>query len=121
MIGRERRRFGRTPHPVEIAYRLHSDLTSPWTRAIAVNLSAGGVRFRCQEPFQAGDELQLRLQLSGSQRPVEVEGQVIWNQLQASGVNEVGLEFFNVTAQQQLQIDELVQFLGTDPTARPPE
>ena len=118
---RERRRFGRTSQSVELQYRLRGEFASPWTQTATGNLSAGGARFRCQEPLRAGDELELRLQLSGSPKPLELRGRVVWGQMQASGVTEIGAEFIDVTDQQQVQIDELVQFLGKGRFSLPPE
>ena len=118
---RERRRFGRTSQPIELRYRLRGELVSPWTQTATVNLSASGVRFKCQEPLRTDDELDLRLQLTGAPKPLEFLVRVVWSQMQASGVTEFGAEFLNVTDQQQVQIDELVQFLGKDRFVLPPE
>ncbi len=111
---RERRRFIRTSQPVDVQYRLRGEFSAPWTATRTVNLSAGGVRFRCQEPLRQDDELELRLQLAGSPKPLELRARVVWNQMQASGVNEIGVEFNDVTQEQQVQIDALVQFLGRE-------
>ena len=40
--------------------------------------------------------------------------------MQASGVTECGVEFLDISVQQQAQIDRLVEFLGKDPGAFPP-
>ena len=109
---RERRQFIRTSQPVDLRYRLCGELSAPWTITRTVNLSAGGARFRCQEPLRQSDELDLRLQLSGSPRPLELRACVVWNQMQAAGVNEIGVAFLDVTHEQQMQIDALVHFLG---------
>ena len=113
-MGREGRQFGRTSQPVELQYRMRGEFSAPWTKTTTVNLSAGGARFKCQEPLQAGDELEMRMQLSGSPKPLELRAKVVWDQMQASGVTEIGIQVMDVSGEQQVQIDELVQFLGKD-------
>jgi len=44
---------------------------------------------------------------------LELRGAVVWSQLQAAAVTEVGIEFIGLTLKQQAQIDQLVSFLRT--------
>lgn len=108
---RERRKFYRAPHAFEVRYRLLDDLTTSWRTVTLVNLGAGGLRFRDSETLEKGALLELQLQLPSGREPLRLKGHVVWHQLHASGVNEVGVEFVDVAAQDQLHIDNVVQFL----------
>lgn len=108
---KERRLFPRVPQPFEARYRLADEMGTSWHGMTLVNISAGGVRFRTDELIQQGTPLELQVQLPGLREPLLVNGQTIWSTLQASGVMEIGVEFVNVTADQQLQIDGIVRFL----------
>ena len=119
-MAKERRQFSRSSQPVEAHYRLARDLGTSWMSVTTVNISAAGVRFRGPDPVDAGVSLELRLQLPGSHQPLEVRGRVVWSKMQASGVVECGVEFLDISVQQQTQIDRLVEFLGKDPGAFPP-
>ena len=109
-MARERRQFHRTPHEVEARYRLLNELTASWRAVTLINLSAGGLRFRDDEALEVGVLLELRLQLPGVNEPLNLKGRVIWSQLQASGVIEVGVGFLEVVVAHQMQIDNVVQF-----------
>lgn len=110
-MARERRKFYRVPHVFEVRYRLLNELTASWRTVTLVNLSAGGLRFRDSEMLEKEALLDLQLQLPSIREPLHLKGYVVWYQLQASGVNEVGVAFVDVTTQEQLQIDNVVQFL----------
>lgn len=110
-MAREQRQFHRVPHEVEVHYRLMNELTASWRTVTLINLSAGGLRFRDDEALETGVPLELRLQLPGVNEPLNLKGRVIWSQLQASGVIEVGVGFLEVVAAHQMQIDNVVQFL----------
>ena len=113
-MGQERRRFARTPEPFAIQYRPANQPAVAWCRVTVINLSAGGIRFRCtEEPLEAGTPLQIDITLPGLREPMMLNASVIWNQLQASGVTEVGAQFQGLDRKQQLLIDRLVGFLRT--------
>lgn len=108
---RERRRFVRIPQPFEAKYHRLGELSEVWRQMMTVNLGAGGIRFRSTEVLQAGDRLEVQIQLPGGREPLYMEGRVIWSLMQASGVTEHGVEFSDLTPEQQAQIDEVVAFL----------
>lgn len=117
----ERRHFHRVPQALEVHYRLSGEFASSWHVATLINLSAGGLRLRTSEGFEALAQLELQLHLPGLREPLTLRGGVVWSNLQASGVVESGIEFMNVTPEQQLQIDEFVQFLrNSGPRTAPP-
>ncbi len=109
---RERRRFPRVSDTLAVSYREAGAVGEPWRVGTAISLGAGGLRFRSSDAFPAGTLLDLQLRLPGSAEPAALNGRVAWSQLQASGVTEVGVEFFDVTEAQRALIDQLVAFLN---------
>lgn len=108
---KERRSFPRVPQPFEARYRLTDEMGASWHAMTLVNISAGGVRFRTDQLIEQDTPLQIQVQLPGMREALVVSGHAVWSTLQASGVMEIGVEFLNVTPDQQLQIDNVVQFL----------
>lgn len=108
---RERRQFHRAPHPFEVRYRPYGQFTSSWTEASTINISAGGMRFRSPELLERGTALELEITIPSVREALIIRGQVAWSQLQASGVAENGVQFVEVSPEQQMKIDELVRFL----------
>ena len=109
---RERRRFPRVPESFHVQYRVFGDLGESWRTVATLNLSAGGIRFRGADPLEAGAVVSLQLQLPGATQPMTLRGQVVWSQMQASGVTESGVEFVEVSLEQRALIDQVVGFLN---------
>jgi c-di-GMP-binding flagellar brake protein YcgR len=110
-MGAERRQYYRVEQPFEIQYRPAGTLSDPWRPATAVNMSAAGIRFRCEERFEPGAGVEIQLALSWMPEPFVIRGTVVWSRLQAAGVNESGMEFSSVDIDQQAQLDRLLEFL----------
>lgn len=109
---KERRQFPRVREPFVIQYRVAGEVASSWCRVTVINLSAGGVRFRCaEEPLEVSTPVRIQATLPGFKEPLALTAVVVWSQLQASGVTEVGAEFQDLDAKQQLMIDRLAGFL----------
>ncbi len=119
-MSQERRQFSRATQAIETPSRLAGSLGASWMSVTTVNISAAGVRLRGPEPLDAGELLELRLQIPGTGKPVEVQGRVVWSKMQASGVTELGIEFMEIDDQQQRHIDQLVEFLGKSSGGPPP-
>jgi hypothetical protein len=109
---RERRRFPRVSEALEVRYREAGAVGESWRAGTAINLGAGGLRFRSSDAFPAGTLLNLQLRLPGGGEPASLNGRVAWSQLQASSVTEVGIEFLNATEPQRALIHQLVAFLN---------
>ena len=109
---RERRHFPRIAETLEVHYREAGAVGEPRRVGTTISLGAGGLRFRSSDAFPAGTLLSLQLRLPGGGEPAALSGRVAWSQLQASGVTEVGVEFFDVTEPQRALIDQLVAFLN---------
>ena len=114
-MARERRRFSRVPEAFRVQYRVFGDLGESWRAVTTLNLSAGGIRFRGADPLEVGTPVSLRVQLPGAAQPVTLRGQVVWSQMQASGVTESGVEFLDVGLEQRALIDQVVGFLNKRP------
>ena len=82
----ERRRFPRIGEAVKIQYRSSGQLGTSWHTATIVNFSAGGVRFRVEEPLERLAAVAVQIVFPGARSMMELQGQVVWNQMQASGV-----------------------------------
>lgn len=109
--GKERRQFPRVEQAFGAQVRTYGDLGATWSAVTAVNLSASGIRFRCEETIKPGTMLELQFQLPGISQPLSLRGVVVWSTLQASGVIETGVEFLDLHLPQQHQMDQLVRFL----------
>lgn len=110
-MGQEQRRFPRIPQPFEVQYRV-GEVGLGWDTAITVNLSAVGVRLRSDRPIDQGSQIELQITLPNTPEPLHLLGLVVWSQMQSPHVTETGVEFLDVTLEQQTQIDQLVQFLS---------
>ena len=111
MIAQERRRFPRLAHALDMRYRLAGGVGEPWCGVQTMNLSASGIRFRGDEALDQGAMLELQMTVPEMGPLLSLRGAVVWTQLQASGVNELGVQFLDLTPLQQSQIDRLVRFL----------
>ena len=107
----ERRRFVRAPQPFRARYHLYGELMESWRDTTTVNLSASGMRFRCGDPVESGAVLEIELTIPSVREVLTLSGRVVWSQSVASGVSEVGVQFADVTPEQEQRIDELVKFL----------
>lgn len=115
---RERRHFHRVPQPIDARYRVSGGLGSGWATGTLVNISASGLRFRAEEQLDKGVSVEIEAKVPGIKDILALKGLVVWSSLQASGVAEMGIEFLDVTVQQQFQIDSLVSFLRSSATQR---
>ena len=108
-MSKERRRFPRIHEPFAMHYRVSAG--GAWCDAHVINVSAGGLRFRCAEgPPDTDAVLQVKVALSESSEPVMLAAQVAWSQLMASGVIEVGVEFQDIAAEESAMVSRLMGF-----------
>ena len=107
---RERRRFVRIQQLFDAKYRIYGGLTEGWRNVRTMNLSAGGLRFKSADLIELGAMLEVQLQVPYDSEPLSLRGRVVWSEIQASGVTENGIEFIDITPDQQGRVDELVKF-----------
>lgn len=117
---RERRSFHRAIQPIEAKYRVQGNFSTTWAVGALVNISAGGMRFRAEELLDKNVLIEVEAKIPGAREVLTVKGMVIWSSLQASGVAEMGVQFSELTHQQQFHIDNLVNFLRSNATQRNP-
>ena len=111
-MGEERRRFPRIQQTLTVQCRPHGSLAASWRPVTMVNISAVGIRLLSEQPLESDETFDLQVTLPGSAAPLLIQGRAAWTRMQASGVTESGVEFVNMTSDQQAQIDTLVQFLS---------
>lgn len=117
-MGQEQRRFARVPESLPVQCRRPGS-GEPWKEIKTINVSAGGLRFLSPVPFDQGERLALQLRLPVSGDALEVKGIIVWVKSPAAGVTEIGVQFDGLTPDQEISIDEFVQFLMKNPHARP--
>lgn len=108
----ERRQFPRIWEMVDLKYRIAGDISTSWVSVTTTNLSAGGMRFRNVTPLEPATQLILQFSLPGIAEPINVNGMVVWKEMQASGVSESGVEFTGLKDEERRQIDQFVAFLS---------
>jgi hypothetical protein len=109
----ERRRHPRIQEPVKFQYQSERDAAFRWLPATMINISAGGLRFRCMEdPPEERTGISLRVPVPDSQAPALLNAHVMWRQLQASGVMEAGAEFISLGFERRRLIERLVAVLS---------
>lgn len=117
----ERRDFSRVPVPFRVRYRLYRELGESWRQIATVNISAGGMRVRSEEPLEVGGRLEVQITLSSAATPLTVQGCVVWSRSLGAGVNEIGVQFTDLTPVQQEQVDGIVLFLMKSTPPPPPD
>ena len=108
-MGHEQRRFDRIPQPFQVRCRRVNEPLKAWDLALTHDLSAAGMCVQSNERFDLGTLLDVRIELPNIPGVLSLQGRVVWKK--ASAVGEYGIEFLEITPDQQVQIDELVQFL----------
>ena len=109
-MGEERRRFKRIPLSFEVRCRPVGEFSELWRAVRALDISASGIQVRGEEPFEFWTKMDIRLLIPGLREPLELHGRVVWNKTLPSGMTEAGMEFVDVSPEQQKQLDELLLF-----------
>lgn len=109
-MSQERRRFQRVPETFPAQCR-RSRSGEPWQEIQSLDISAGGLRFVSRLPFEQGEPLDFEMTLPATNQELKVSGAVVWTKFQAAGVVEIGVQFNRLTPDQEILIDEVVQFL----------
>ena len=118
---KQQRRHQRIALPISIKYRIEGDAGASWREGLLVNLSAGGLRFTSDVLSSAqlfpGQRLKLHWSLENRPEPYAFQGEIVWTHDTASRLVECGVEFFDITPDQEFEIGQLVEFLMS--TRRP--
>ena len=108
---RERRRFHRASQSFNVRCRHYGALTETWHLIASLDLSAGGMRFRSEGPFELGCLLEFEISLPNASEPLVVRGRLLRSEVQERNLVEHAVEFLDVQEEAQIQLDGLVAFL----------
>jgi c-di-GMP-binding flagellar brake protein YcgR len=110
-MGEEQRGFVRVPLPFSAWCRTHGALAETWHPVAILDLSAGGLSFTSESLFESDCDVDVKIQLSTDSQPLILHGMLRRCKIRGTNFTECGLEFVDVTPEQQAKIDELVRFL----------
>ena len=116
-MGSETRKFARVPLPLDAQCRRYNDIAQSWRPIGILDLSAVGMGFTIDEMVEIGEKVQLKIQLPTTTSSLEVFAQIRWQQSSGTAT-QVGIEFLDLTEEQQTALDGLVRFLDKQ---RPPQ
>lgn len=108
-MGRDQRRFDRIPQPFEAKCRRAQEPLKPWITVLTRDLSAAGMCVQSDERYEIGALLDVQIELPNVPGVLHLQGRIVWQR--GSAAVEYGVEFVDITPDQQAQIDEIVQFL----------
>ena len=115
-MGKERRRFERVRLSAAVFCRHDGAFDEPWQPVALLNFSAGGVSFTSDDLFTSGSSLQIKIQLPTEPAPLLLLGVLRRVESRGPHVVECGAEFVEMTPDQQLKLDEFVQFFRKRPS-----
>ncbi len=112
--GIERRASPRAEIVVRVNYQSVDSLFSEFAR----NINDGGIFVETDAPQPIGTNVELEFKLPGSDRPIEVVGNVVRSvradQVDPDGIAGMAIEFENLDADARQQINEIIQKLRSD-------
>jgi len=85
---------------IPVQYRFGNTIAA----ALTLNLSRGGIAIRTTSPLEAGAKLKVRFRMPGSQRDIDAEGRVAWQDRRVG----MGIQFDAVDPANQALIDHFV-------------
>jgi Tfp pilus assembly protein PilZ len=91
--GSEHRQRPRVAHAFMVRYRLESPLVSDWLVSPLRDLSSSGARFLSEQPFKAGQFIELQLLLPFAHEPLALRARVAWTKPARLGMLEIGVTF----------------------------
>jgi len=107
--GIERRASPRADIVVRVNYQSVDSLFSEFAR----NINDGGIFVETDSPQPVGTNVELEFKLPGSERPIEVVGNVVRSvssdQVDPNGIAGMAIEFENLDADARRQINEIIQ------------
>jgi hypothetical protein len=107
MVRLRKRQYVRRELTVAVLWRPVED-KSAWHQGITVDISEGGLRMRCLQPVEVGEELELEFALYGDDQPIRARGRVAWRRESAGEQWEMGIEFTQLPRIDRIHIRRLV-------------
>lgn len=95
----EKRRSRRLRAEIPVRYRLPGEPAFTLARATGVDMSLGGVRLLLEGSPGVGARLDMRIDLPGTGKALDVAGEVVWQRMIAGGACEAGVKFGGLTAE----------------------
>ena len=107
MVSLRKRQYVRRDLTAAVLWRPVED-TSEWCHATMLDISEGGLRMRCLQPVEVGEELELEFALYGDDQPIRAQGRVVWRRESAGEQWEMGIEFTQLPRIDRIHIRRLV-------------
>ena len=107
MVSLRKRQYVRRELIAAVLWRPVED-KSEWRYATMLDISEGGMRMRCLQPVEVGDEIELEFALYGDDQPILACGRVVWRRESAGEQWEMGLEFTQLPRIDRIHIRRLV-------------
>jgi stage II sporulation protein AA (anti-sigma F factor antagonist) len=107
-----RRRFTRVPLKSSLEYKQKFSPRRTLYKGSIVNISGIGLFVSARKIFSIGEILSCKMRLTPQLEPVEVDAKVVWladRDVQPEVWPGMGLEFYNMSSQQQEEILRLVE------------
>ncbi len=87
----------------------------PWQNIKVINLSADGLRCIGELPYETLTPLEFQMTLPLTEERLEIIGTVVWMRAPAAGLCELGVRLQPVSEAQEVQIDQIVDFMRRRP------
>ena len=117
--GIERRGSPRADFVVRVNYQTVDSLFSEFAR----NINDGGIFIETDAPQPIGTNVELEFKLPGTDRPIEVVGNVVRSvsadQVESDGVVGMAIEFENLSSDVRQQINEIIRKLRSESATEP--
>ena len=107
MVSLRKRQYVRRELTAAVLWRPVED-KSEWRYATMLDISEGGLRMRCLQPVEVGEELELEFALYGDDQPIRAQGRVVWRRESAGEQWEMGIEFTQLPRIDRIHIRRLV-------------
>jgi Tfp pilus assembly protein PilZ len=107
MVSLRKRQYVRRELTAAVLWRPVED-KSEWRYATMLDISEGGLRMRCLQPVEVGEELELEFALYGDDQPIQARGRVAWQRESAGEQWEMGIEFTQLPRIDRIHIRRLV-------------
>ena len=108
---KNQRKFPRIPEPFEVHCRHRGALREPWHQVKTADLGAGGINIETDQLYDHGGTIELQVRLPSARSPLVLHGRIVRERPILFHGMEYAIEFVDVTPDQQVKIDDLVEFL----------
>lgn len=107
MVSMRKRQFPRRELTATVLWRPVGE-KEEMRYATMLDISEGGMRVRCYQAVEAGDELELEFALYGDDQPIKAQARVVWRRETAGDQYEMGLEFTQLPRIDRIHIRRMI-------------